>query len=170
MDAQARARRVDELMELRLAARQALTPAAVVSDRVLERQWSLWEAGVASEVPSYVPRRWKGPPASASQLLAAAAVRCEDVADRAARALEVVEPHLANRLRIVAAMCDVTGERVVDADERTPSALVACALTLERFRDGLDPELDQFGLDPAVGRAIVAVRRAIARFYLDSPW
>ena len=63
MDAHARARRVDELMELRHAARQALSPAAAVSDRVLERQWSLWEAGVASEVPSYVPRRWKGPPA-----------------------------------------------------------------------------------------------------------
>ena len=32
----------------------------------LEAQWSLWEAGIVPEVPSYVPRSWEAPPPSAS--------------------------------------------------------------------------------------------------------
>jgi hypothetical protein len=129
----------------------------------LEAQWSLWEAGIVPEVPSYVPRSWEAPPPSTNELLAVAAVRCGDVADRARELLDRSDPDDANRLRIVAAVCLVTADYVVSADELTAVALAACALTLHRFCEDLDPWSDNFGLYAPASSAIRALQAATQR-------
>jgi hypothetical protein len=100
---------------------------------MLELQWSLWAAGISPDVPSYVPLSWETPPPTTNELLAAAAVRCEDVADRARELLDHTVREDANHLRVVAAVCLVTSDYIVTANERTPVAIAACALMLDRY-------------------------------------
>jgi hypothetical protein len=129
----------------------------------LEAQWSLWEAGIAPEVPSYVPLSWEVPAPTTNELLAAAAVRCGDVADRARELLDRTDPDHANHLRVLVAVCLVTADYVVSADELTAVALAACALTLHRFCEGLDPWSDDFGLYAPASSAIRALQAATQR-------
>src|SRR4026208_2548462 len=107
---------------------------------------------MAPEVPSYVPLSWEAPAPTTNELLAAAAVRCGDVADRARElldrpdpddakplpvvvavrcggvagraryALDRADPADANPLRVVVAVCLVTADYLVSADDLTSVA------------------------------------------------
>lgn len=156
--------------EDRRAAQMIRERSLALRDRALEHRWALWQVGLA-EAPSFVPLAWESQerdPEELQTLLAAAAVRCEDVADRAARALETADPVDVNGLRVVAALCLVTSERILELSDSTPVALAACARSLERFRREYDPGFDSTGLAPALSSAVRATRRALLR-YLDDP-
>jgi hypothetical protein len=102
------------------------------------------------------------------ELLAAAAVRCEDVADRATRALETVDVVQVNGLRILAALCFVTAERILEVDDDSAVALSACARALERFQYAAGGDDDPYGLDHALAGALRALREVLVQLHARS--
>ena len=139
-------------------------------EQELERAWSLWQAGHLAEPPSYVPLSWEREFDAhvLPELLASEAVRCEDVADRATRALETVDVVQVNGLRILAALCFVTAERILEVDDDSAVALSACARALERFQYVTGGDDDAYGLDHALGEALRAVRAVLVQVHARS--
>jgi hypothetical protein len=149
--------------ERRKLARLTRERSVAVRDKALEHRWTLWEAGFVPEPPSYVPLAWEAETRELAHVLAVAAVRCEDVADRATRALETIDDEYVNALRVVAALCLVTAERIMDVRDGASIALSACEKALDRFRKAFEGEPDPTALEPALSAGVRAVRAALAR-------